>query len=160
MKLKESKHITTAAESTPPPSETKEVPVIDKELEKIVTDALAETIKDEKIEQIIPMLEKIEKEDKMPLNDENTIHKEIITNRSKINTMHDSINKFRMVEHNHYVEMMKELHYLKKHYLKVTTTLIFIACFGSYVAGTQHSTIAPYIGKVYDVFTNFKSKGE
>lgn len=136
------------------------ITIQDDTLDEIIDTAIDETIENEEIQKVIPIIENLEKEKEMPINDENILHKEIIENRGKVSNVNDNITKLRITEHNHFVELMKELHFLKKHYLKITGTTILVCTFAGYIAGTQHNTIAPYIAKVWDLYNSAKPKGD
>ena len=130
------------------------------ELEKIIDDSFETSLNIDEVQKYCNIVEDIEKKEVKMTDNENALFKEVLLNGSKVNNLTNSVTMARINEHEHFVEIMKELHFLKKHYLKITGMIILIACFGSYVAGTQHSQIAPYVSKVYDVFTNFKNKGD
>lgn len=137
-----------------------------KELEKILDEEINTAIKNEPKTQEIDK-ETIEEYERMERNQmqkdsqatNNEILKEALLNRSKTLDVNSSILNLTTKESEYFIEVMKELHFLKKHFGKLTITVVGIVFIAGYIMGTQHELLSPYLGKAWQFFTSFKPSG-
>ncbi len=133
----------------PPLSKDNEV----KELEQIVEDSLEETqiLEDlENANQAMKIEEEFKEFKKMKPEQatNNEILKEALINRSKSQDIESCLVYLKSKENEHFVEAMKELHYIKKHFNKVSFVVLGSVAVTFYLLGTQHDLVFPYITKL------------
>lgn len=152
-----------AIESQPQAIES-QTPKQDEQLEQVVEEAIKELD-----DEIIPY--EVEKEfDELAENKKsecqeleqatnNEIINECLKNRSKSQDLKNDIHTLKTKEAEHFIEVMKELHFIKKHMNKVAVITMGVVFAGGYIFGTQHEHISPYIGKIWEFMSLFKGSG-
>lgn len=147
----------------PPLNEEKTEEMV--ELESIIDDVCKEMKFEEEIINEIPEdIQKQYEEMETIMNNpqqatNNEILKQALLNRSKVQDIESCLVYFKAKENEHFVEEMKELHYIRKHMDKFALISLGIVFACGYIFGTQHEHISPYIVKIIDLINIFKGNG-
>ncbi len=129
---------------TPP-----EVESLEESIKTCINDMSKEDI--EGIEGIEKEYEEFKQMSRDQASNNEIIH-QILTNRSKTQDIESRLESLKSKESDHFVEMMKELHYIKKFFNKGVFIMTSSVAITFYLLGTQHDQVFPFINGLMNLF--------